>query len=201
LYISIVIAILAGVLLNLTPWGLNVRSWTASLCGFTLAACLVAGLRRNSAGNRSSPSGNLILPAVRGKDGPGWIGGGGWIVFLAVLVTIGAISLAQTPITNPASLQGYSLLWVLPGGSDAPGAVTFGVVNDQFTPAGYDLKVKIDNQVVQEWPEIRLTPGEKWESVFEIPGKRSGSTAVEAFLYKLDAPGTIYRQVRLMVQP
>lgn len=198
---SILLAIIAGVILNLTGLGLNASSWSAGLCGFTLIGCLIAGLRRSKAGTGSILPRKPNLRSDRKWGIIGLVRGGGLILFLSVLLTIGAIGLAQTPISNPANLQGYTLLWILPAGSDSTGAVNLGVMNGQFTTTGYDLRIMVDNQVVNEWPAINLAPGQKWEIGAELPGNRTGSTLIEAVLYKLDNPNTVYRQVNLLVGP
>lgn len=187
---SISIAIVAGIILNFMSGGLNPASWAALLCGFTLISCLIAGLRRNNAGYKTYQPLNLNL---------GW--GQAAILVLALLVTIGAVSLARTPITNPANLQGYTVLWILPVGNEALNAVNLGVTNDQFTTTEYKLQILTNHQVLNEWPDIKLAPGEKMETAYEIPGNLSTSTEVEAYLYKLDNPDTVYRQVKLFVGP
>ena len=187
---SILIAIAAGVILNGTSWGLSTSSWADMLCGLTLIGCLIAGLRRSEADYKS------FLPV---KINPGW--GQGLILFLAVLVTVGAVGLSQTAISNPANLQGYAILWILPVEKDAPKAVNLGIMNDQFSTTDYDLRIIINNKVVYEWPNIKLTPGEKWEETYGIPGKPSSSTPIEATLYRLDNPDAVYRQVKLLLGP
>ena len=187
--LSILIAILTGATLNLTKWGLQSSSWTAVLSGITLIACLIAGIRRNKADNNSF----LFL-----KLNLGW--SQGLMLFLAFLIITGAVGLSRVPITNSANLQGYAILWILPVGDIAPDRVYLGVINDQFTTTDYALRIVVDNKVVYQWHKIELTPGEKWEVSYQIPGILS-SVPVEAFLYKLDNPDSVYRQVKLSLGP
>ena len=115
---------------------------------------------------------------------------------LATVVTLGALSLARTPMPAP-DIQGYTLLWIQPSGERIPIAVRLGMSSQELTSTGYRLQVKVGNQIIQEWPAIRLMPGEEWETTILMPVNSSSTAVVEAVLYRLDAPSVIYRRVML----
>ncbi|MFN8464428.1 MAG: DUF1616 domain-containing protein [Caldilineaceae bacterium] len=193
---SIALAVLGGIVLNATPWGLQPLSWLALLGGVTAAAALAAFLRlqrltrsfagtgasRGPAGNWSAgvspaPTVRLALPLVA-------------IVLLGV-----AVYIARIPA--PADrFQGYTTLWAAPSeGQAAPGA-RIGVQSGEFAPTSYRLEVRVNGQVTGEWPDLTLAPNQTWQTQLVLPEEQGTGMELEALLYRNDAPRIVYRQVR-----
>jgi uncharacterized membrane protein len=185
---SVIVVILTGVGIYLAGWIMDASTWASALTLFTLVACGVALLRR-----RAPAAEMLDLSPLRFK----W--GQALLLLVAVSLVFGAVNLADTPISNPANLQGYTILWILPVLKGAPQFVHLGVISNQFIPTNYRLQIVVGNRVIHEWPDIQLAPGESWESIYAIPGTPGANTQVQAYLYKLDAPRSVYRQVNLQV--
>lgn len=185
---SLAAAILTGLALNLTPWGLAAPAWAASLWGITLVAGLVALARRQG------------LPAdARPARHPFRFG---WryavLTGLAGVIAIAAVSLARLP-TPSQGLQGYTLLWALPAG-DAR-TVRIGITSDEFSTTDYTLTLRSGNLVLRKWSSITLGPGEQWETQWEMPGDKA-IYPVEGVLdlststsRRADAPGPAYRHI------
>jgi len=185
---SVIVVILTGMAIALAGWNMGTSNWASSLTLFTLVACGVAFLRRRT------PTLVWANPTpLRLKVGQVLL------LLVAFALVFGAVNLASLPISNPANLQGYTILWILPVVKGAPQFVHLGVINNQFTPTDYRLQIVVGNQVIHEWQDIQLAPGQSWESIYDIPGALPANTQVEAFLYKLDQPQSVYREVSLQL--
>lgn len=188
--LSILLAGFVGIVLDRTRFGLQSSSWAAALCTITLIACLIAGVRRRRLDLESSSPPRLKLTWSQGA-----------ILCLAGLLIIMAVRQARTPTSQLTEFQGYTILWMLPAGNDNPNTVRLGLASDEFEKTRYDLRLTVDNKTVHGWEGIQLAPGEKWETTYNLPGEFLESTRVEAFLYKLDGPHSIYRRVWLFLGP
>jgi uncharacterized membrane protein len=187
---SVVVIILTGMAISLVGWTMDASTWVTSLAVVTLAACGVAALRRRSRTEEAvSPS------PVRLKLGQAVL------VLLAVALALGALKLADTPLNNPANIQGYTILWILPVAKNAPQYVHVGVISNQFTASDYRVQLMVNKQAVYVWPDIRLAPGQKWDAMYAVPASTTGNSQVSAVLYKLDQPQSVYRQVSLQLGP
>ncbi len=182
---SIVIAILMGLCLALLHQKLEAKVWALALGLFTLLGCLVAVLRRRGS---YLPIHAPVFAHLKWQP----------LVLLlaAVFLAAGAVRLASGPITNPANLQGYTMLWILPSGSAAPGAIRVGVVSNEFTPTSYNLVLEANGQIQNVWKNIELAPGASWEGTYQ-ESANSMPLPIQVFLYKSDNPNVIYRQVKL----
>jgi hypothetical protein len=183
--LSLAAIVIGGFALHWTPWGLQTGSWVVFIFFVIVTASLIAMIRRQ----RDLPT--AAIPLHVGLNGRQ-----GLLLGLAVLVVAAAIGLARTPLP-PQGLQGYTLLWILPAGDGRLDAVRLGVSSEEFVPVAYKLQVTMDDQLVEEWPVIQLAPGEQWETTAALPANMSGTAAVEATLYRLDAPNVVYRRVTL----
>lgn len=183
---SVVLTILVGFCLYLFHQPLFTRPWMFSLSVIVIAGCLVSFLRRRG----PFPILWGSLPRLRLQSAI--------LLTIAVLLGLGAMSLATSPITNPAHLQGYTILWILPAQNNAPGALRLGIQSDEFKTTSYNLQVTINGQIVKTWQNISLSPGQSWEASLQESNFLSVSTPIQAFLYKTDSPNVVYRQVKLV---
>jgi hypothetical protein len=115
---------------------------------------------------------------------------------LAALLTVSAVTLARTPPPTTGVL-GYTLLWITPAvDANTPG-VRLGMSSSELQTTHYRLRVTLDSRLFLDLPDITLEPGGKWERLIAPP---SGQPVriVEAVLYRMDEPGTVYRRVTLL---
>lgn len=178
---SIALAILTGVLLNFTPWGLQANTWLFALAGITLVAGAVAFVRGHEP----------LMTSVRFRrrafrPGDAILYGG------ALLMLIGAMQFANLP-APAARVEGYSSLWILPMQANTHVA-NVGFSSSELQSTQYRMELRVDGHVVQNWREIVLEPGQSWTGSVTLPETR---TRVEALLYRADEPNTIYRSVHL----
>jgi hypothetical protein len=180
---SLVVAILSGLLLHVTPWGLQPASWGILLAAVTAVAGLLAFLRHRRDGRAMSPS-------LR----PGVSLGQGTLLAVAALVLGLALLLARTP-APPTGYVGYTMLWLAPQPrGEAPGW-QLGIESAEFARLDYRLQLKIGEQMVYEWPSITLAPGEQWATDLAALPDIPQRGALEAILYRNDVPGEVYRKV------
>lgn len=185
--LSVSATALSGLILNLTDWGLQSKTWAIMLAGIVLLAGAIALLR-------SKPNATVTPVPVkkyfklRFRD----------LVFLglAILVMGAAVGLTRLPVA-PNGVSGYTQLWMLPAAPGNSNNFRLGINSEEFTETGYRLQVKVNGQVVQEWPQLSLKPGETWETTIKLQSDRVGSGSIEADLYNLDDPETLYRHVKL----
>lgn len=185
--LSVAAAALSGLILNLTPWGLQTTTWAITLAVMVWLASAIAWKQRRQevADTARQIEGN---PKLRFRDG--------FLMGLAVLVMGAAVGLTRLPVA-PSDVAGYTQLWMVPANPGSSNDFRLGFTSAEFTDTRYRLQVSVGGQVVQEWPELSLKPGETWEVTIRLPSDQFGSGSIEADLYKLDDPETLYRHVTL----
>jgi uncharacterized membrane protein len=184
-----VIAILGGLLLNLTPWGLQRESWGVLLSGVTLAAAATAMIRRRSVAAPPG-TGTIRAPALRLRPIQ--------VVLLALtaLVLASAVNMARSGAINHPT-QGFTQLWMLAKDGAAVGTVRLGVSNQEQKPQRYLLRLTDGEHMLGEWPAIDLQPGAQWEITLVLPEDSNKATPFEASLYRTDDLNTVYRHTIL----
>lgn len=192
---SIALAVVGGIVLNATPWGLQPLSWLALLGGVTAVAALFALLRlrrrrmsaaaepgrrhggASQATARPAPTARLALPLVA-----------------SVLLGL-AVYVARMPA--PADrFQGYTTLWMVPDAKQAASGARIGLQSAEFEQTSYRLEVRVNGQVAGQWQDLTLAPHQTWQTEIVLPAGGGTGIEVEALLYRSDAPRIVYRQVR-----
>ena len=184
--LSLVIDIITGLLLNLLPGGLRWQSWTLSLALVTgVFALLAVFLRRRQPGKQKDVRGWHISFKAYALLGSALV-----VVILALWLAIN-----RPPQPQPSFTQ----FWMLPSTqANKSCAVHIGVQNFEVTPVTYRIQVTRDGTQVASWPSITLVPQQEWDRLESIsPGVASGDAVVDAQLYRLDQPGTVYREVHV----
>lgn len=182
--LSLAIDVLMGFALNILPVGLQASSWALAL-GFliTLCALLAAVLRhRDGVKEESSPR-----PRVTLYDGT--------LFGLALLLAMAAIWFAIIRPQIPR--QSFTQFWMLPENNEDC-AVTIGMQSFESAAVEYRVIMTINGTQAGEWSPIALAPGGKWNrSVAIKPAPASGDMYIEAQLYRLDEPESMYRNVHV----
>ncbi len=187
--LSLIIVILGGLALNITPFGLHASSWAVLLGGITLGAISVALVRRRGEGiavREQSRRWNIGLSIPQGV-----------LIGLAVIVLSGAVVMSFNGATKQPR-PGFTQLWILPAsGANAKNAVQLGLSNMELTTTKYLLEVDVNGQIVKVWPSIHLKPNEKWETTLVVQqAGQLGTAKVEVLLYR-STSSTLYRHVLL----
>jgi uncharacterized membrane protein len=182
--LSLAVVIISGLILNTTQWGLQTKSWLIILAVISLVASVIAIFRRWQIPADETKPGSFYLPLDQV-----------FILAMAVIVIGFSITLAISP--KPAdNIQGYTSLWISPPPDNQPGTLLVGVHSQELKTTQYRLQVSFNGQLIQEWTNLSLAPGNQWEQSITVP---AGQGTVEAVLYRADKPGAVYRHVSTTV--
>ncbi len=170
--LSMAVAALGGLLLNLLPWGLRSLPWLAFYTLF-IGACLLVAARR----------GVPLLPAVAYRlpdrhTGMQLLIGG---VLIAGSLGIALLGARAQPTAT------FTQLWALPVAGDT---IEVGVANDEAAAQTYRVELLTDGEIVHAWPAIALQPGQQWEETRAIAARSD----INVRLYRVEDPTTVYRQ-------
>lgn len=119
------------------------------------------------------------------------------LIGAAVVITVLALMTARS-VAPMQPFQGYTMLWLVPTAEASnTQRLQIGVASKEWAPIQYKLQLKVNDQLAQEWPQLDLTPNQQWLASVELPVASAAQSTVEALLYRLDAPETVYRHVVL----
>ena len=189
--LSLVIDVVVGFLLNLTPLGLQWQSWSFSLGLLTaLFAAMAALLRQKLPGRIGAYTSGRDLSRPY-KEGA--------LLGAALVVVALAFWLSMM---RPAQPQpSFTQFWMIPSTSTNSGcAVRIGVQSFEAGTVRYHIQVTSDGVQVTSWPSIRLATQQEWDQMVLLLPASGSSVFVDARLYRLDAPGTIYREVHVSLR-
>jgi len=181
--LSLAVAILGGLILNLTVWGLRSSTWAASLGAVTAAGCLVAIVRRRGIRAVSSPA----LPHFHGSVQLMPLGLAGLMGIAAVVILVRSVMLASDFAARDPAVEVVQL-WALPETVDGQTTLQVGIANRQGDTATYRLQLQQGGQLLQEWPAITLSAGEQWETRVTLPGDLADAVPIDVLLYRPDSP-------------
>ena len=224
--LSLSTAIFVGLLLNFLPGGLNATSWSILLLLESIVFAAIAWYRRNAENPwkelRSNPRAwqddNLnkrtekvgVSAKEAGKRPLVWFSNFSLpaptkpfrmlMVGMAVLIALSAFGLARIPAPQTGQ-QGYTLLWLLPVKNGNTTSLDLGVQSMEFETTSYQLKLSVNGQKPQVFDQFTLQPDQKWEVSLDAAKFAPNGGTVEALLYRTDDPNTVYRQVKVSVQP
>jgi uncharacterized membrane protein len=179
--LSIAFTALSGLLLNLTPWGLQASTlWIALLLCIAVEMAVIFLIRPT--GWRRA----IVFPRNLNFNPRQWI-----FMSLATLITLTAIQMARTPAPQ-ANLDGYTIFSAQAGATT--NTIRLGVRSEEFQPTKYQIKYQ-SNISTREGPTLKLSPGETWEQVVPIPVDQLQGQPFTILLYRLDNPTDVYRRV------
>lgn len=179
---SLASIVISGLLLNLSPWGLQTHSWLVVLVGLTLVSSSIAWWRREPSYyevvTEAKRPFRFTLP---------------WqpilLLSLAIVITIMAVQIAQLPSPSDG-LEGYTQLWVEPASEDNRLTIVF--ESKELEETTYQLDAKIGDFIIYQSKAITLSAGQSWTAVFPRPSNQPFT----ATLHRLDSPDEEpYREV------
>lgn len=181
---SLVIDVVTGLLLNVTPMGLQWQSWMLSLGLVTAVFALLAvGLRRRQPRKK--------------KGGAGWHITLKECALLGLALVVATVALWLSIIRPPQPQPSFIQFWMLPSTqANKSCAVLIGVQSFESSPVTYRIQVTINGTQVDSWPSIMLATQQEWNRLVPV-SRIGGGAVVDARLYRLDQPGVIYREVHV----
>lgn len=174
--LSIGMIVVAGLVLNLLPWGLQPATWLAYVLVTIGLAFLLDRPRLR------------VRPVVGMATHEVVLGG------IGALLLVGAFVVARTFSADPA--ESFTVL-SMTAAADAPNStVVVTIRSEENAPTGYRLDLLRDGSTFASWSSIQLASGQSWTKVV-----LSGSGRIEARLFRLTDSGTVYRHVRVQIIP
>ena len=170
--LSIGVIALGGLALNLLPWGLQAATWLGYIA-VLLVIGLAFGRRPWSWRPRASVAAHEVVLA-----------GIGLIMVMAALILAGSFGAYPT--------ESFTQLSIAPASGAPSSSVVVRIRSDERAPTAYRLDLLRDGGPATSIPSIRLSPGETWSDTVSV-----GSGQIEARLFLLTDPGTVYRRVTL----
>jgi len=191
--LSIAVVVLIGLVVNYTPWGINLYSVIISVTLFIVIASAVAWYRLW----RLPPKERFSVPV--GISPPRWgkKGLGDKILYaclaLAILLAIGSLVYV---IATPKEGERFTEFYILNVDGQAenypeqvaagePVELIIGVVNHEYQALSYRIDIVIDGARNKEIAVDELAHQEKWEDVVSfIPQSSGEGQRVDFWLYK-----------------
>ncbi len=194
LALSLALAILGGLLLNVLPGGLQALSWAVLLGLLTTVFSLFAAyVRRRVQVREAQVQGTL--PRRRGLNISAYL------VALAIIMATLSVLYAVIGVEQQTH-PGFTQLWMLPAAQTGTSStVNLGVRSFEDTTVTYRVTVTMNGQLVRIWSSVVLKPQQTWNQVVSIQKNGTHSLYIEAQLYRLDQPQTVYRNVHLTLHP
>lgn len=187
--LGIAIVTIGGIVLNFTPWGLQLHSWIVFITGVIVIQLLVALIRRttepSTVPSTSIHSWHFEMKPMQFVA-----------LFLAVTIVGVSIIVARTGVVNQPKTS-FSQLWMV---ADASNQVNLGIKNEEQEAVSYRLVVQQGSSVIYEYPSLLLQAHETWQGVLEIEESRPTDVPIEAVLYRADEPNQAYRTVSLWLE-
>ena len=181
--LSVAACVVTGFFLHWTPFGLRPESWVLALVAITGMGEAIAA-RRHPAGE-GPPLPRLGRPQLAWRPT--------LLVVVALILAIGAVVLARTPL--PAEgVQGYTALSLLPAG-DGSDRVRVEVASSELEDTDYRLEVRSGEDLLAV-RHMTLGTAEKWHAELGLDSIPTSRRSLEALLFRPEDDGA-YRRVTL----
>ena len=200
--LSIAIVPLIGLILNYTPFGIRLLPTLISVSLVIMSLTLLAYIRRTNVDEdkRFSISLNYKLEIPSGTDGILTL-----ILLISVILSVCTLIYA---ITAPKTGERFTEFYILgPEGKayNYPtnlslrenGTVIIGIVNHEYEPTNYKLKIQFSNRTLME-KEITLNHNETFRENFTFTPLEEGNKKMEFLLYRKNN-STVYRSLHLWI--
>ncbi len=174
--VSIGSVALAGVALNLLPWGLQALTWLAYVV-VLLGLALVFARRQRA----WRPKLNVVRHEVV-------------LTGIGAMLMVTAVVFARMFAGDPA--EAFTQLSITPTASAPSSSVDLRILSQEQGATGYRLEVWLNGSRVKSWAAIQLATSQEWSNRLTV-----GIGRIEARLYRLEDPETQYRYVTLQLVP
>jgi hypothetical protein len=172
--LSLGMTAIAGLVLNLLPWGLQAATWL----GYVVVLLVIAW----ALGRRP----RIRRPTLTAGRHEGLLAVGGGVMMVVALLS------ARIYAGYPS--ESFTQLWITAPADVATTSVQVNIHSEEDSVTSYRLELRRAGVRVQTWTDIRLAPGQTWSRSIPVASGR-----VEAELYRLLDHGTLYRRVTLLL--
>lgn len=226
--LSISLAIVAGLILNVLPWGLTESTWGWLLGGLTLAACAVAwqrvqarigatksdlDSRRSAAPEGPAPASSAPARAAGASPVPASASNSASAATVArrraavpglqvaMLVAAAGLVLAALGVARlGVAVQPQAPFTQLWLLPGPTGtSVQIGVTNHEGSSLGYRLVVLEDGQQIAQWSPVDLADGVTWQVDYTLPSAGAVLHTVDVQLFR-PTDASPYRETHVSVR-
>jgi len=205
--VSIAVVALLGLILNYTPWGINLYSILVSMSVFIILVSIIAWLTQLRLIEEEKPSLKISINAALliGKSKLDRI----LTAVLVVIVLCAIVSLAYV-IAMPKSGEQFTEFYVLGVDGNATtyprdltlgqqGNVLLGIVNHEEREIAYKIEVKIDDQTLDLLGPFSLADEQTQEIPYSFTPQKSGNQQRVQFLLLKDEPATDEQELHIWI--
>lgn len=216
---SLLVAVVGGLVLNATPWGLQPGAWLVLLAGVALVLGSGAWRRqRSTVSTMESPEGLVAratleqaqaamaagrwdlaaeqLEHLAAREGaPARVFDGRQVLalVLAALLVGTAVTVARAGAIA-APTPGFTQLWLVPAAVGEPATLRLGVRSAEREVTRYALRLEQGDTLLAAWPALEVAPGGTWEITVRLP-LAVADGPVTAVLARAETPDVPYRWV------
>lgn len=187
--LSLAMVVINGFVLNMLPMGLERSSWAVSLAILTAVFSLIALYRRRRSAQRVNGTSERLRITFYDCI----------LSALAVAIVISSVWYSVVDAQQQQQQSTFSQFWMVPskqGNNNC--AVLVGVHSFEATTVKFEIVVTANGTAITTWPAITLAPQEQWDQFVSITPRNTKSVYIEAKLYRLDKPGTVYRYAHIL---
>ena len=165
--LSLATAVVAGLLLNLTPGGLTRTSWAVSLAGVTLVAVAAAAWRRRRTAAADGARDPLAVSPATSAPPRRRVTAGYALAALALAGTATGLAVASAGWQRS---PGFAQLWLVPAhGAVAAGEqATLGVRSGYHSAETFELVLRRGTEPAEGWA-FTLAAGQAWQQTVTAP--------------------------------
>jgi uncharacterized membrane protein len=182
--LSLSIDIVGGLVLHLTPWGMQPASWAVWLSGVIFSGCLIATFKRRVK-IVSTFAVEDIMPPLTPET----------VLTFGLAVSIMAVAIGTAWTSAQQADMSFTQLWVLPVNKDETYSLQIGIRNEEKKAEHYDVYVESNGRRLEEWQTIKLGPGEQWTVQLALSNRPTHRIWI--LLYRLEEPNEAYRTVQV----
>lgn len=184
--LSLVVVVLGGLVLHLTPWGLTSTAWAVYLSVVVVISGGIAWWRRRRTGRSASGVRQFTRLTTQSSV---MLGVSGLIIVAAFMVA--RVGAENQPVSR------FTQFWLLPSKQQDENRVRLGVANQETQTMMYRVELLVAGSAVTEWPVVQVEQGAQWQIDATLPVAQQQNEVVTARLYRLDEPNSVYRQVKI----
>lgn len=207
--LSIIFALIIGLLLNYTHFGIKLTSILLSLSAFTILMSSIAYIKR-----LKLPSNDrfTVTPYFKGITGifKNKTGIDKFLPILLIISIILAVSMTTYALTTPKQGEMFTEFYILGSSGKASnyptnltvgekGNVLIGAVNHENTKTDYHMVAKLNGNTIKD-EKITLLNNAKWEDKLTFNSSKKGKNQkLDFLLYKLPDNTNVYRSLHIWV--
>jgi uncharacterized membrane protein len=188
--LSLALVIIDGLLLSILPMGLVQPSWAVSLAVLSTVFSLIALYRRRAISTDTSQKGSIRLLRFTFYEG---------LLFLLTLVIIVSAFLYSTLAAQQQQQQStFTQFWMVQAKqTNHSCAVLIGIQSFEVSSTQYKVVLLANGSQLHTWPAVTLAPKQQWYQSVALNSGDIESAYIDAQLYRLDKPGSIYREAHI----